>query len=55
MKDLKISPVEIDDEGQFRCELTYLEPTENCDSIHELKFRTLREYPLFNMIKGVEQ
>lgn len=41
---LKISPVRAEDEGVFRCELTYLLVGEDCDTVQLLHFRTLSKH-----------
>ncbi|XP_044766559.1 uncharacterized protein LOC123322654 isoform X3 [Coccinella septempunctata] len=38
---LKISPVEVDDEATYKCEITYLEVRENCDVVQIVKLTTL--------------
>lgn len=41
---LKISPVEVDDEANYKCEITYLEVRENCDVVQLIKLATLGEF-----------
>ena len=41
---LMISPVEIQDEASYKCEITYLEVRENCDVVQIIKLTTLGEY-----------
>ncbi|XP_025836985.1 hemicentin-2 isoform X3 [Agrilus planipennis] len=38
---LRISPVEVDDEATYKCEITYLDVRENCDVVQVVKLRTL--------------
>lgn len=38
---LKISPVHIQDEASYKCEITYLEVRENCDVVQIIKLTTL--------------
>lgn len=38
---LKISPVEVEDEATYKCEITYLEVIENCDVVQIVKLQTL--------------
>ncbi|XP_044272601.1 uncharacterized protein LOC123016327 [Tribolium madens] len=38
---LQISPVKVDDEATYKCEITYLEVVENCDVIQIVKLMTL--------------
>lgn len=38
---LKISPVKVEDEASYKCEITYLEVRENCDVVQIIKLSTL--------------
>lgn len=49
---LKITPVEVEDEANYKCEITYLEVRENCDVVQIIKLATLGEY-LFIIILNV--
>ncbi|KAK9891368.1 hypothetical protein WA026_014610 [Henosepilachna vigintioctopunctata] len=46
---LKISPVEIEDEATYKCEITYLEVRENCDVVQIVKLTTLGENEKFEL------
>eukprot|EP00092_Neocalanus_flemingeri_P009188 GFUD01009889.1.p1 GENE.GFUD01009889.1~~GFUD01009889.1.p1 ORF type:complete len:1498 (+),score=504.87 GFUD01009889.1:68-4561(+) len=39
--DLKIFPVELRDEGEYRCEITYLDISNNCPVVHFTDVRTV--------------
>jgi len=39
--NLRITPVEIKDEGDYRCEITYLDVSKDCLSVHFTKLRTI--------------
>jgi len=39
--DLKITPVEIIDGGEYRCEITYLDVSNNCPVVHFTNLRTV--------------
>lgn len=41
---LKISPVEVEDEANYKCEITYLEVRENCDVVQIIKLVTLGKF-----------
>lgn len=41
---LQISPVKVDDEATYKCEITYLEVVENCDVIQIVKLTTLGKW-----------
>lgn len=41
---LRISPVEIEDEADYKCEITYWEVREDCETVHIIKLKTLGEY-----------
>ncbi|XP_077283214.1 hemicentin-1-like [Arctopsyche grandis] len=41
LKDLKISPVQLDDEDQYKCDLTFLEQIEGCETTHIFQLKTL--------------
>lgn len=40
---LRISPVEIEDEADYKCEITYWEVREDCETVHIIKLKTLGE------------
>eukprot|EP00092_Neocalanus_flemingeri_P025444 GFUD01027586.1.p1 GENE.GFUD01027586.1~~GFUD01027586.1.p1 ORF type:complete len:1098 (+),score=293.63 GFUD01027586.1:126-3419(+) len=39
--DLKITPIETKDEGEYRCEITYLDVSNNCPVVHFTNLRTV--------------
>eukprot|EP00090_Calanus_glacialis_P045715 TRINITY_DN8668_c0_g1_i1.p1 TRINITY_DN8668_c0_g1~~TRINITY_DN8668_c0_g1_i1.p1 ORF type:complete len:1080 (-),score=259.44 TRINITY_DN8668_c0_g1_i1:89-3328(-) len=39
--DLKITPIEMTDEGEYRCEITYLDVSNNCPVVHFTNLRTV--------------
>lgn len=41
---LRISPVEIEDDADYKCEITYWEVREHCDIVQIIKLTTLGEY-----------
>ena len=45
---LTISPVKVDDEATYKCEITYLEVGENCDVVQIVKLTTLGKCSLDN-------
>ena len=48
---LKISPVVIQDEASYKCEITYLEVRENCDVVQIIKLTTLgKSFGLFTPV-----
>lgn len=49
---LKISPVEVEDEATYKCEITYLEVRENCDVVQIVKLTTLGKWSLDNARYG---
>lgn len=40
---LRISPVKIEDEADYKCEITYWEVREGCETVHIIKLKTLGE------------
>lgn len=41
---LRISPVKVEDEAIYKCEITYLEVIENCDVVQIVRLTTLSKY-----------
>lgn len=41
---LKIDPVKIEDEADYKCEITYWEVREDCETVHIIKLKTLGKY-----------
>lgn len=41
---LRISPVEIEDDADYKCEITYWEVREHCDIVQIIKLTTLGEF-----------
>lgn len=44
---LRISPVEIEDEADYKCEITYWEVREDCETVHIIKLKTLGKQKLY--------
>jgi len=50
--DLSITPVKLKDEGQYRCEITYLDISHNCPVVHFTDLRTVAAPESVNILNS---
>jgi len=55
--DLKITPIVLKDEGEYRCEITYLDVSNNCPVVHFTNLRTVAapEYVAIHLASNPEE
>lgn len=52
---LRISPVEIEDDADYKCEITYWEVREHCDIVQIIKLTTLGKFHFYRFLATLQK